>query len=403
MALTKHALAIAVCTLPTIIWANGNLNTEIEELRKKLEVLEQKANVQDQQIKEMTAVKPEAAKPLSGIELKPYGFVRADIAYHFEGSDKIFNKINTVPLNDSTQSANGKTLFNVNASRLGLDLKTKIDQQDVSGKIEIDFRGGSEQDQLRIRHAYIKVNNWLFGQTTSPFVSADILPEMVDFMANVGGGIQRNPMIQYQHQFNKNMSSWVALEDGANSKNLVDKTRLPALTTKTQFKSDDGKSVLNVRTLAMQKKTSSDEALTWGLGVGGVYQIDSQNKLHADYYHVKGDNKFMLFANDAYAVNADKEIIENEYDSLALGFTHNWNSQWRSTLGFGAMRADDGGEYARLMPAANESLYQGWVNLFYSPSKSLTYAVEYVYGERTTFESKQGTDSRLEAMVRYAF
>ncbi|ATO20154.1 DcaP-like protein [Acinetobacter sp. LoGeW2-3] len=404
MLFKKIVLAAFIVAASEGVLAEDNLAQEIQVLKEKLEFLEQKSKQQELELSQVQATQ-QATKPATvakNIEFKPYGFIRADVAHHFEGADAIFNKISTVPLDSSPNNVNGRTLFNVNASRFGLDINTKVNDQDINGKIEVDFRGGSTQDQLRIRHAYVKVNNWLFGQTTSPFVSADVLPEMVDFMANVGGGIQRNPMIQYQHSFDKNLKSWIALEDGSNSKNTDDQTRLPALTTKTQIKSNDGKSILNFRTLAMQKKTSEDEAFAWGLGLGGIYQLNESNKLHADYYHVKGDSKYMLFANDAYVLDQDKDIVENEYDSLALGLTHNWNAKWRSTLGVGAMLAEDG-EYARLKPEANESLYQGWANLFYAPNKSLSYAVEYVYGERKDFLGRQGTDSRLEGMVKYSF
>lgn len=392
----KKTLSLAILmTLPSLSFAeNEDLKRELQALQQKVAQLEATAQQTNDQVVQLNV------KKSSDLSFKPYGFVRFDMAYHDQGSDKIFNKINTLPL-DHEKGANGRLLYNVNASRLGVDVQNKLNDKTINAKVEIDFRGGSDNDQLRVRHAYVKVNNWLFGQTTSPFVSADILPEMVDFMANVGGGIQRNPMIQYQHDFDSNLKTWIALEDG--SRGSDDQTRFPALTTKTQYKLDEGKGLVNLRTLALQKKTTQDEAFAWGIGLGGIYHIDLNNKLHADYYHVKGDSKFMLFANDGYVINADQEIVENEYDSLALGLTHQWNTKWRSTLGFGAMLAEDGGEYARLNPKANESLYQGWVNLFYAPNKSLNYAVEYVYGERTNFSDLKGTDSRVEAMVKYSF
>lgn len=396
----KKILSLAVVmAMPGLCFAENtqayeSFKTELEDLQKKIEKLEAESKVNSDSIQQQKLSKT------NDLSVKPYGFIRFDMAYHDQGSDKIFNKINTVPL-DTEKGANGRLLYNVNASRLGVDIQKKINDQDVLAKVEIDFRGGADNDQLRVRHAYVKVDNWLFGQTTSPFVSADILPEMVDFMANVGGGIQRNPMIQYQHNFDANLKSWFALEDG--SRGTDDQTRFPAFTTKTQYKLADNKGLVNLRTLLIQKKTTEDDALAWGVGLGGIYQLDANNKIHADYYHVKGDSKFMLFANDGYVLDEEKNIVENEYDSLALGLTHLWNPKWRSSLGFGAMLADDQTEYARLNKKANESLYQGWVNLFYAPNKSLNYAVEYVYGERTNFNDAKGTDSRIEAMVKYSF
>lgn len=394
-------LTVVLCSITANTYANDH---QVNDLKKELALLQLKVQQLESKTDETkTEIKEIKTQPQSNLTFKPYGFIRFDMAHHFQGSDKIFNSINTVPFDDQ-KNVNSKTFYNVNASRLGLDVNGKVHDQDVLAKIEVDFRGGSSNDQLRIRHAYIKVDNWLFGQTTSPFVSADILPEKLDFMANLGGGIQRNPMIQYQHTIDQNTKTWIALEDGSNSRNVDDQTRFPTLTAKVQIRSDDQKNVLSARALLGQKKTSTDEQMAWGLGLGGIYQIDEKNKLHADYYYVKGDSKYVLFANDAYVLDDQhhNEIIANEFDSFALGLTHTWNGQWRSTFGVGAMLAHDGG-YADLSPNANESIYQGWVNLMYNPTRALTYGLEYVHGERTAFNDRKGTDSRLEAMVRYAF
>lgn len=394
-------LTAVLCLITAQTYANDH---QVNDLKKELALLQLKVQqLESDTDKTQTEIQQIVNKPKSNVTFKPYGFIRFDLAHHFQGSDKIFNTINTLPL-DHQKNVNSKTFYNVNTSRLGLDIQGKVNEQDVLAKIEVDFRGGASNDQLRVRHAYVKVDNWLFGQTTSPFVSADILPEKLDFMANLGGGIQRNPMIQYQHTIDKNTKTWIALEDGSNSRNVDDQTRFPTLTTKLQIRSDDQKSVLSARALIGQKKTSTDEEMAWGAGLGGVYQIDEKNKIHADYYHVKGDSKYVLFTNDAYVLDDEngKEIIANEFDSIALGLTHAWNSQWRSTLGLGAMLAHDG-DYADLSPNANESLYQGWLNVMYSPTRALTYGLEYVHGQRTTFNDQKGTDSRLEAMVRYSF
>lgn len=39
----------------------------------------------------------------------------------------------------------------------------------------------------------------------------------------------------------------------------------------------------------------------------------------------------------------------------------------------------------------------------YSPIASLTFFVEYIYGERETFTGGKGKDSRLSTMVKYSF
>ncbi len=59
----------------------------------------------------------------------------------------------------------------------------------LGGKVEVDFASADngKSENLRIRHAYLTLNNWLFGQTTSNFLS-NHAPEMIDFATNIGGG-----------------------------------------------------------------------------------------------------------------------------------------------------------------------------------------------------------------------
>ncbi|WP_240801259.1 DcaP family trimeric outer membrane transporter, partial [Vogesella mureinivorans] len=71
-------------------------------------------------------------------------------------------------------------------TRIGLDFNTPVGDAKVGGKVEVDFAGNGVNENLRIRHAYLTYNNWLFGQTTSNFLSSHA-PEMIDFATNLGG------------------------------------------------------------------------------------------------------------------------------------------------------------------------------------------------------------------------
>ncbi|MFH3698924.1 DcaP family trimeric outer membrane transporter, partial [Acinetobacter baumannii] len=70
-------------------------------------------------------------------------------------------------------------------TRLGLDFNTPVGDAKVGGKLEVDFAGSTTDSNgsLRIRHAYLTYNDWLFGQTTSNFLSTHA-PEMIDFSTN---------------------------------------------------------------------------------------------------------------------------------------------------------------------------------------------------------------------------
>ncbi|MEG1091334.1 MAG: hypothetical protein RSE38_08385, partial [Acinetobacter sp.] len=59
-------------------------------------------------------------------------------------------------------------------------------------------------------------------------------------------------------------------------------------------------------------------------------------------------------------------------------------------------------------------LWQAWANVFYSPTKPLSFGLEYVYGEREAYgpvlntegdaiSSRKGEDNRINAVAIYNF
>ncbi len=84
---------------------------------------------------------------------------------------------------------------------------------------------------------------------------------------------------------------------------------------------------------------------------------------------------------------------------LLLSSHHNL----RSTLAYGALFADDGTDYARLNDGANEKVQQAWINFIYSPVKPVDLGIEYINGERETFEGEKFSDDRVGFMARYSF
>lgn len=338
----------------------------------------------------------------AGSEFNLYGFLRADVQYQAEGGSSIFNRIDDVALDDAHQD---KMYSSVATSRLGLDFKKQLGQDKVGGKIEVDFRGSN--DTLRIRHAYLTYNNWLFGQTTSTFVATDLMPEMLDFNTNLGGATYRNKMVRYQNKITPQTEYFVALEE-ANDGLSSTKTSIPALTAKLKYNFADNKGTSSLRGLVTERKTEDDSTLAWGVGLGAGYQLSNDLRIMADYYHVEGDGKFVLYSNDSYLIHpATQKIEKNVFDSVAVGATYQLNSKLRSTLGYGVMLSEDNA-FAQIAlqnrdSNQNQRLQQAWFNVMYSPVNPLTFGVEYVYGERETFTDEKGQDNRVGAMAKYTF
>ena len=199
-------LAIAVTTLMVgTAHAAKTEQQQIQELRQEVEALksliQQQQQVQQQQqtqIAQVQQAKPAAPasalsslKSKSGADVSIYGFVRGDANYIIKGADNDFNSAHT-----SKEEASDKLRATAKVTRLGLDFNTPVGDNKVGGKVEVDFASGAAEN-LRIRHAYLTFNDWLFGQTTSSFASVHA-PEMIDFSTNIGGsgGSARVPQVR---------------------------------------------------------------------------------------------------------------------------------------------------------------------------------------------------------------
>ncbi|MDM1340607.1 DcaP family trimeric outer membrane transporter [Acinetobacter pseudolwoffii] len=403
---------------------------EIEQLRQEVQALRALVEQQQRQTAVVTAhvaaTPAPASKPVmkiaSGAEFNLYGNIRADASYQVEGTsrDLPYNHINAVALEGNNENSD-RLRSTLSATRLGMDFKAPVGAGDkaLSGKVEVDFLGGASFDNLRIRHAYISYANWLIGQTWSNFAVPDYIPETVDALVYAGGSIKRTPQVRHTSTFSPATNLVLAVED---PKDGSIKQRLPALTARLNHKFADNLTV-SARAMGHEKRINEDEEMAWGVGLGTKYEVVPGTTLKADYYHVKGDSSFVTFANTGVAVTAlkDKAITtdsqiagQSEFDSITVGITQQFNDKLRGTLGYGYMNFDQDAGYIDALSAddktkTNKDLWQAWANVFYSPTKPLSFGLEYVYGEReavaaaTPNGSTKGEDNRINAVAIYNF
>ena len=380
---------------------------ELKALMQQQQQVQQQQAVQIQQVKAQPApVKAESPlssfKSKSGADINLYGFVRGDANYIIEGADDDFNKVS---------SSDGKTKDKLRATakttRLGLDFNTNVaGDNKLGGKVEVDFAGSTTDSNgaLRIRHAYLTYNNWLFGQTTSNFLS-NHAPEMIDFGTNVGGGTNRLRLPQVRYGFNLAPATklFISAEEGDSSgKNI--KYSVPNLTAKLTQGFADGKGSVSARALVENYKSADDSDTAWGLAAGVNYQVMDPLKISADVSYVQGNSNYLDGSNTAFYVDTvNGKIEQNEAFGVQVGGTYKFNEKLRSTLAYGALFADDGTDYARLNKAANEEVYQAWINFIYSPVKPLDLGVEYINGKRDTFAGNSYKDNRVGLMAKYSF
>lgn len=403
---------------------------EIEQLRQEVQALRALVEQQQRQTAVVTAhvaaTPAPASKPVmkiaSGAEFNLYGNIRADASYQAEGGSaaRMYNQINAVPL-EGVGERSDEFKSTLAATRLGMDFKAPVGAGDkaLSGKVEVDFLGGASFDNLRIRHAYISYANWLIGQTWSNFAVPDYIPETVDALVYAGGSIKRTPQVRYTSTISPETNLVFAVEDPKDATITGIKQRLPALTARLNHKFADNLTV-SARAMGNEKRVNEDEKTAWGVGLGAKYDVVPGTTLKADYYHVKGDSSFVSYANTG-VIAANGDLLQSEFDSILVGLTQQFNDKLRGTLGYGYMNFSNDQDYVNALIAstpadatqsnatkANKDLWQAWANVFYSPTKPLSFGLEYVYGERealgaATNGSTKGEDNRINAVAIYNF
>ncbi|MFW1925573.1 DcaP family trimeric outer membrane transporter [Acinetobacter ursingii] len=474
LVLCMSTLGLSTISLPT--FAAVSEQQEIQQLRA--EVAELRALIQQQAATQKQIVAEQKARPVvvasapavvvaqapaapapanakpgwftlpdGQTQVKLYGSVRADATYDFKGTNadttNINNPTNKVPLNSANATEDA---LNVTAAttRFGLDFSRPSDIGEITGKIEADFMGSSGTNgtgSLRVRHAYVNVGKWLAGQTTSPFVNVDTAPETVDFNGPMGYGSTRTVQVRYTQPIDANQKLLLALEGGdvdnittgnttvnANGVTSSGGNRFPAFTARYDFKTADNKFLAQAHALLHENRISSndsndEEKLGWGIGLGAKYKISDVDTVFANYYHVKGDNRYLLYGNPAYVASSNTDgslnISESEFNSGLIGYSRTWSPKLRSTIAAGGIWYKDDNGYADFASRAattaatrdglNKTLYNIIVNSFYSPTKAIDLGVEYTYGQRKIFEqldpnkSDDGDYSRLNLMAKYSF
>ena len=407
-------LAVAVTTLMmgTVAHAETQEQKEIKQLRQEVEALkalvtqqqqvQQNQAVQIEQVKaapQPSAAAPKALSTKSDTEVKLYGFVRGDANYIIEGSAGDFSDV--AKTNGQTRD---KLVATAKTTRLGLDFKTSVNGAEVGGKLESDFAGTN--DSFRIRQAYLTYENWLIGQTQSNFLS-NHAPFMIDFSTNVGGGTTRLPMVRYGFDLTPATQLFLAAEKPNSSAEDI-KSSVPTLTAKLAHNFDDKKGNASARALVEVYKDEdvNKRKAGWGLAAGTTYQVIDPLKATLDVSYTKGVNG-ILYGTNANAAFVDDEgnrnIEQNEIWAVQTGLTYSILPNLKTSLGYGALFADKDSDYADLNPTANKEVQQAWLNLVYSPVKPLEFGIEYVNGERKTFNNEKFKDNRIGLMSKYSF
>lgn len=424
----------AASSSPVVAGEVDELKAMVKQLQQRLEQLETR------ETSKVSAAPASAANvvmagdlpgsikvPGTDTSLKIYGFAQLDVTHDFKGRSSDINNwdwasaIFVQPFdNRSTgKSSKGQTYATARTSRIGFQTATPTASGVLTTKVEGDFNAPNQfQGELltnsttfRMRHAYGELGNFLVGQTWSNFSDLGSFPDTVDFNPPGTTTLLRQPQIRYSMPIG---SSKLALSvENSQSLSLPTKSgsadfdRTPDLVANWTIAGDRGH--LSMRAVSLEYRNDDHSKRGYGLGLSGSVKFGNDT-LVAGVQGGEGIGRYMLNSAVQGGIDNGNEIRLWKAAGWHLGYTHAWNTKFRSNLivsqtTFGK---DDSANKAQ-RALGSEDLYpnrkvdQAYVNTFWAVEKNMELGLEYAWGKRTTFNDEVGTQNRVNATVHYNF
>lgn len=250
----------------------------------------------------------------------------------------------------------------VGTSKLGLNIKESrfnisYIHGDWTGFIEMDFYGGGGNEIIsnsvnpRLRHAFVKNQNWLIGQTWSTFMPLAALVESLDF----GGPMVAEVFIR-QVQIRYSIGNWqFAIENsqtfgdndgnggsgnvGVTGTNNDPDSNMPDFVARYNFKGDWGQASVG-GLLRKVDQGGIDETVT-ALNLSG--KINSIGKDDIRFQLTLGESgryTGVTLATDIVVDPASGDTKAEETTAWYVGYRRVWNAEYRSTVYYGHGETD---------------------------------------------------------------
>lgn len=358
--------------------------------------------------------------------IKFYGFVRIDGTHDFgvsnteEGDWASF--LQTQPIDGTVDSKKrGGSYLTARTSRFGFD--GKLAGGAVGFKLEGDFNGTTAEDSqpgrtgnngtgLRIRHAYVEIQNWLVGQTWSNYEDLAGLPETVQFNPSLTAAAPRQAQVRYTFNLPASQLSF-AVENGGSS---VSDATYPISgsnfdksvdITARWIKSGEWGHV-SARMASVGYSTTNDSGVTHSargsqVGLSGSAAVPTGKFVYGAFTG-NGGGRYAWGSLLQGAVLTPSGISLFKSHGYHVGYTHNWSGTQRSNFAYSVMSFAD--NQNAIADVSNKKLSQMHVNLISNVAKNTELGVEYAYGKRTLMNptaANYGLEKRLNVALTTTF
>ncbi|QOC22117.1 porin [Wenzhouxiangella sp. AB-CW3] len=375
---------------------------EMEQLRQELAALEER----------------DAEKTPSGTEFNFTGFIKHDMMYSRYSAGSVppnsilrdFHVPAAIPVGGQTSATDFDT--HIRETRFIFDVQRLED--DLQAYLEFDFSAGTGGDERltnttspNIRHAFVRWNDLLAGQTWTTFFNVGALPENVDFIGPAEGTIfVRQAQLRYTNgpwQFALENPETTVTPFGGGARIVTDTASIPDLVARYNHDADWGQfSVAALgRQLGIDGVNGPDRETSFALSLSGRFDV-GQNDIRWMVSGGPGIGRYLGLntANEA-VLDADGRLDTIDAYGGFLSYRHLWNDRWRSNFTLSAFRADNDTDLTGMN--VTKSAESAHANLIYQATPQLRFGLEYQHARREIEAGLKGNMNRLQFATIYAF
>jgi len=331
----------------------------------------------------------------------------------------------TVPLKKDSAGEDGQMIMSARDSRLWIKTRTPSKYGPIRALVETDFLGtsGTETNTnshgLRLRHAYVQVGGFTFGQTNSAF-NSPVTMDTISYAVN--DTLVRQPLIRYSiydkdftYDFSLEQPETTLLTQSGDIITPKDDS-LPDVIARLRYYPwwGEASTALMARYIKQDRATledgttlnSSDGALGWGVNVSAKIKTYDRDDIRFDAQYGDGIGRYMAY--NAYAagfVDASGDIKLQPVFGMHMGYRHWWSEELRSTLALSYAGTDN--EITNIsaddLYKVNKDVYSMQLNLLWIPIKDALVGVEYAKALRNVESGDEGHMDMLIFLLRYDF
>ena len=433
--------------------------SEVEQLRQRLQQLEQVVLDLKGQISAIEEAKAKPAAPTidatysapvnpapSGSPAKPqdndgrgessfqiYGFAMLDAGYQVKQADpNWFDTVRPVklPAFKDEFAPNGNAYFSVRQSRFGAKSSTPTRYGELKTIFEFELFGtgvDAGQTTFRLRHAYGEMGQFGAGQYWSAFVDPDVFPNTNEYWGPNGIAWFRNVQFRWMPLKGRNSVTIAAERPGASADlgRAADRIELagvrprfavPDLTGNIRFDRNWGHFQASgvVRHMKWEDTVAdnfdlSGSATGAGLGLTSNLNLSKKDIAKLSFVYGHGIENYM---NDApvdvgialtHSTNPRVPIkgVALPVTAFMAYLDHTWNKRFSSSLGYSMLNISNSEGQT---PSAFHRGHYASGNLLFYPVDNVMFGSEVIWGRRDNFlDGFHSDDVHIQFSFKYNF